>query len=168
MEKKRCLFAYLDEGGDYSSCGEPSLCGGYFGTCHERSSRQETLSPLFFSNGTNTISANAFSRKKGRKKFVICLTKANFFGRYMQFLTFGLRSTCNFCQRLTASTSFSTGVLGSIFRPLSLFEPSWSIVIFAVFLFLISLNIFLMFIPFICHVGSWKHRRKTRAYFKIV
>jgi hypothetical protein len=68
MEEKWCLFAYRDEGGDYSSCGQSSLCGGYFGTCHDRSSRQETPFPLCLSNGTNTISANAFGRKKEDKK----------------------------------------------------------------------------------------------------
>ena len=75
---------------------------------------KKPCSPLCFSNGTNTISANAFVEKKDdKKKSVIYLAKTRFFGHYLQFRTFGRRSTCNFCQPLPCFAIFSIGVLHS-------------------------------------------------------
>jgi hypothetical protein len=51
--------------------------------------------------------------KKRIKKVRDIPDKDTFFCHYLQFLTFGLRSTSNFCQRLPCSAIFSIGILHS-------------------------------------------------------
>ena len=96
--------------------------------------------------------------KSSRRFFQKLLTR--------QCLTFGLRSTGNFCQWLPCSAIFSFAVLGSIFWAFSLFDPSWSIVIFAAFWIFNFLEHFLDAYSFYLSLSKLEVSSKNKNLFQ--